>query len=149
MTPGERAFDLRLAGLLTLRLVLLIAVLAIAALAIDGRRAFNVYERKNTVNRPFRFWTLRTMDAAAIAGGATGGHKPSRITRTGALLRALRLDELPQLISIAITGTRRDCWPVRPSLPRPMQSIHGGACRPRPGWTSSISTAAPSGWIAT
>lgn len=114
----------------------LIAVLALAVLVFDGRPAFYVSERMKAVNRPFRLWKLRTMDAAASDGGATGGHKARQITRTGALLRALRLDELPQLINI-LKGDMSFVGP-RPPLRRYTErfpALYHAVLASRPGVT--------------
>lgn len=63
----------------------------------QGRPILYPAERMKTPDTSFRLWKLRTMTVADNDCGVTGGHKASRITPTGAWLRAKRLDEFPQL----------------------------------------------------
>ncbi len=55
-------------------------------------------ERVGLHGRPFRVWKFRTM----VAGDNPIIPDASRITRVGAVLRRLSLDELPQLINVAV-----------------------------------------------
>ena len=57
--------------------------------------------RAGRFGKPFRIYKLRTMvrDAEHLGGAETPADDP-RITRAGSLLRAYKLDELPQLINV-------------------------------------------------
>jgi lipopolysaccharide/colanic/teichoic acid biosynthesis glycosyltransferase len=51
--------------------------------------------------RPFRILKFRSMVADAESRGpAVSGHRDSRVTRVGRLLRDSKLDELPQLLNV-------------------------------------------------
>lgn len=100
---AKRAFDLSaaLAGLL-----LLLPVFAVIAAWIKLDSPGPVFFRQERVGlrkRSFRIYKFRTMKARAEQGGTliTIGRDP-RITRTGAVLRRYKLDELPQLINIVL-----------------------------------------------
>lgn len=100
MSPGKRALDLALAGILALPVALVLAGLLLWLALRQGRPLFHVAERMKGVDRPFYLWKLRTMHVAADDRGVSGGDKSARITPAGAWLRARRLDELPQLWNI-------------------------------------------------
>jgi len=59
-------------------------------------------ERIGREGRPFRSWKFRTMvvDADARFGRLQAKERDPRITRVGRILRAMALDELPQLWNI-------------------------------------------------
>ena len=62
-----------------------------------------VQERLGLGGKPFNCFKLRTMVANAEADGPQRtSANDSRITRVGALLRKLRIDELPQLINVLL-----------------------------------------------
>ncbi len=113
----KRLFDLfwALLGLLLLwPLFLLVALL----IKLDDRGP--VFFRQQRVGRdgaPFRIWKFRTMvtDAERRGRQITVGRDP-RITRIGALLRAGKLDELPQLLNV-LSGEMSLVGP-RPEVPR-------------------------------
>lgn len=101
-------------------LVLLAPVLAVVALAVrlssPGPVLF-AQERVGLHGRRFRILKFRTMVAGAERRGGqlTVGGDP-RITRVGAVLRATKLDELPQLWNV-VRGDMRLVGP-RPEVPR-------------------------------
>lgn len=101
MSPLKRAFDLccTLPGLALLS-PLLLAIAAVIKLD-DGGPVFYRQERIGKDGVPFRMWKFRTMVVDADKRGLqlTVGHDP-RITRAGEWLRALKLDELPQLFNV-------------------------------------------------
>ena len=123
----KHAFD-RVAAIAAL--VLLSMVFAVVALAIWCEDRGPVFFRQTRIGahgKPFRMWKFRSMvvDAearlAAIAAKSerSGNFKMKRdprVTRVGAVLRRLSLDELPQLINIA-AGEMSVVGP-RPALPR-------------------------------
>ncbi len=113
----RRAFDLTAAGLGLLILSPLFAVVAVAVKASSPGPVFFRQERVGLGGRAFRIHKFRTMraDAERVGGQLTVGADP-RITRVGALLRATKIDELPQLIDV-LQGTMALVGP-RPEVPR-------------------------------
>ncbi len=95
----KRLSDLFLALVVLLLSAPLLALAALAILADGGGPVFFRQTRVGRHRRPFTLYKLRTMRAAADGARYTAaGDK--RITRVGALLRASRLDELPQLWNV-------------------------------------------------
>lgn len=97
---AKRAADIALSAL---GLVIGAPLIALAACAIwigDRGPAFFVQTRIGRNHVPFRLYKLRTMKPAADQGAAYTSPGDSRITRIGRLLRATRLDELPQLWNV-------------------------------------------------
>jgi lipopolysaccharide/colanic/teichoic acid biosynthesis glycosyltransferase len=140
-------------------LVLATPVLLLAACAVlltSGRPIFFGHQRVGRNGRLFRCWKLRTMEVGAEArlerepalgeryrtnGYKVPASKDPRITRTGRLLRAYYLDELPQLFNV-LNGTMSLVGP-RPVVPAELQEFGPGAqelVQHRPGivgaWTS-------------
>lgn len=106
MTIGQRIIK-RLMDIVISLLVLLItspvlAVIALAILAEDGRPIIFRQKRMSVNGRVFRICKFRTMTKESSAQkdqvSCEAGDK--RITRTGQVLRRLRLDELPQFWNI-------------------------------------------------
>jgi lipopolysaccharide/colanic/teichoic acid biosynthesis glycosyltransferase len=98
----NRAADVALAGT---ALVLGSPLLGLAALAVKLEDGGPVLYRQTRVGKDgedFELLKLRTMVVGAEAQGAgfAVNEGDSRITRTGALLRKLSLDELPQLWNV-------------------------------------------------
>ena len=71
----------------------LLAVVALAVLAADGRPVLYREERAGLGGRPFRIMKFRTMRTGA-------GTDEARLTRLGRFLRASSLDELPELLHV-------------------------------------------------
>ncbi len=108
----KRIFDFVVA--LILFILLAIPMLVIAVLIKLDSKGPVLYrqERVTSYGRHFRIHKFRTMvsNADKIGTAVTVGHD-SRITRVGAKLRRLRLDELPQLFDVlqgtmSFVGTR-------------------------------------------
>lgn len=97
----KRVFDIAL-SVLVLLLFSPVLLLAGTAVKLDSPGpVFYAHERIGRGFRPFRVLKLRTMRLGADAAGApvTVGNDP-RITRTGRVLRALKIDELPQFLNV-------------------------------------------------
>lgn len=114
---AKRLFDLFFA---IPGLIVLSPVFAIFAVWIKIDSPGSVFFRQERVGRygkPFRIYKFRTMciDAEAKGMQITVGADP-RITRSGALLRKYKLDELPQLLNV-VTGEMSLVGP-RPEVPR-------------------------------
>lgn len=136
MTWRKRIFDLFFASLLVVILGPILIWLVIYLLIKEGRPLFFVAERMKGVEQPFNLWKLRTMTVVDSDQGVSGGNKSSRITSTGAWLRAKRLDEFPQLWNIlkgdlSFVGPRP---PLREYVER-FPEIYGAVLRSRPGVT--------------
>lgn len=100
MPRSKRIFDLAISLPSLIIGAPILAVIALAVLALDGRPVFYVAERMRAPGEGFGLIKFRTMKTSQTDGGASGGHKTARITRTGAFLRRHRLDELPQLWNV-------------------------------------------------
>src|SRR5438309_7726184 len=116
MTRAKRTLDLMTAGAGLVLLAPLLAVVAVLVKTEDGGPVFFRQERVGYRSRPFRIWKFRTMVPDAGAQGlplTVGGD--SRVTRIGAWLRRLKLDELPQLFNV-LAGDMSLVGP-RPEVP--------------------------------
>ena len=120
----KRVADLLVAaGLLTLTSPLLLVAPLLIWLE-DRGPVFYVQQRSGWLGRSFQVLKLRTMQVApADAPPAWTVPGDRRITRVGLWLRRLRLDELPQLISVlsgdmSLTGPR----PERPELEQELEA---------------------------
>jgi lipopolysaccharide/colanic/teichoic acid biosynthesis glycosyltransferase len=127
MTRAKRTFDLVSAGLGVVLLAPLLALLALLVKTEDGGPVFFRQERVGHRGRPFCIWKFRTMVPEAEGQGLplTVGGDP-RVTRIGAWLRRLKLDELPQLFNVLV-GDMTLVGP-RPEVPRYVAS-YGAAER--------------------
>ena len=119
----KRPFDLLLvvAALVLLSpLWLLLLTLIPSAIWLNDRgRVFYVQERTGRWGRPFGMIKFRTMvqNAERMTGPVWAGKRDPRITKVGKVLRALHLDEIPQIINVlkgdmSLVGPR----PERPEL---------------------------------
>ena len=112
---GKRILDL---ALLTLVAVPATAVGLVCALAVRLTSPGPVFFRQERIGmggRPFMVWKFRTM----VAGDNPIFPDASRITSAGKVLRRLSLDELPQLINVAV-GEMSVVGP-RPTLAYPVE----------------------------
>lgn len=113
----KRIFDI---GFALFGLILSLPILLVAAVAIRLSSKGPVFYRQERVgrySRPFMLYKLRTMvvDAPAKGPGVSGRRDP-RMTSVGHLLRASKLDELPQFLNI-LKGEMSVVGP-RPEIPR-------------------------------
>src|SRR2546426_252323 len=117
MTRAKRILDLVGAGAGVALLSPLFLLVAFLVKAGDGGPVFFRQVRVGHRGRPFRMWKFRTMvpDAEALGLPLTVG-RDSRVTRVGAWLRRLKLDELPQLFNVLV-GDMSLVGP-RPEVPR-------------------------------
>lgn len=108
----KRVFDIVVAYILLMLLMVPMAVIAVMIKLDSKGPVFYRQERITTYGKKFRIHKFRTMvnDADKIGTAVTTGGD-ARITKVGARLRDLRLDELPQLIDVisgdmSFVGTR-------------------------------------------
>lgn len=108
----KRVFDIIVSFLLLLLFLIPMAAIALWIKLDSPGPIFYRQERVTTNSRYFRIHKFRTMvsNADKIGTAVTVGGDP-RITRVGAKLRRIRLDELPQLIDVlqgtmSFVGTR-------------------------------------------
>lgn len=103
-TYSKRAFDI---GFALLLLPLLLPLMALVAVAVylEDRKAGSVLFRQVRVgrsNRPFTIYKFRSMSMDAEEDGVArwATKNDARITRVGAIIRMVRLDELPQIFNV-------------------------------------------------
>lgn len=136
MTFGKRIFDLSLATLLGILALPLIALVSLLVLARDGCPIFYFSERMKSSDVGFTLVKFRTMQCVKTDRGVSGGDKTDRITRTGAMLRRTRLDEVPQLWNV-LRGDMSFVGP-RPPLREYVEQfpdLYAQVLRSRPGIT--------------
>ncbi len=99
---GKRVLDLGLALIGFMVLVLLTPVISLAISLSSPRPVFYMQERVGQNGKIFRLIKFRTMvdHAEKKTGPVLAGKKDPRITIVGRILRATRLDELPQLVNV-------------------------------------------------
>ena len=99
----KRLFDILASGLGLLVLSPLFLILAVWIPLDSQGPVFYRQTRVGRGGRDFRIFKFRTMRVGADKGSLVtiGGHDP-RVTRVGAFLRRLKLDELPQLLNVLI-----------------------------------------------
>ena len=106
LTPRQqvvkRIFDLALSSVLLLLLTPLFVLIAVLIKLTSPGPVFYVQERLGEGGVPFKLLKFRSMvvDAEEHTGPVLAQAEDPRITKVGKLLRALRLDELPQLVNI-------------------------------------------------
>ncbi|PTX58098.1 lipopolysaccharide/colanic/teichoic acid biosynthesis glycosyltransferase [Litoreibacter ponti] len=140
MTPTKRAFDLLCVLVLGLILLPVFILVAIWIAVQDGRPILYRSERMRTPTQAFDLLKFRTMTVADADRGVSGGDKSSRVTRVGAKLRRLRLDEIPQLWNVLVgdisfVGPRP---PLREYVER-FPDLYAEVLKSRPGITGLAS----------
>lgn len=114
---AHRALDIGVAALLLLLTAPLLLVTAVA-IKLDSRGpVLYRQERVGLHGRAFRLYKFRSMRVDAEADGAArwAEQRDPRVTRVGRVIRALRIDEIPQIVNVflgqmAMVGPR----PERP-----------------------------------
>ncbi|HTP88852.1 MAG TPA: sugar transferase [Bryobacteraceae bacterium] len=135
----KRAFDIVVSAGALVLLSPVLAVVAIVVLFDSGRPVFFPQERIGRGFRPFRLWKFRTMRQGA-AGLPITLPGDERITRAGRILRACKIDELPQLWNV-LRGDMSLVGP-RPEQPVYVEMFHdryAAVLALRPGLTDSAS----------
>lgn len=112
----KRVMDLALAVPALLLLTPLLLALAVVVSATSPGGPIFWQERVGFEGRPFKILKLRTMRRSAEDEGQITIGRDPRVTRIGALLRATKLDELPQLLNV-VAGDMSLVGP-RPEVPK-------------------------------
>jgi len=101
---AKRALDIAVAVPMLLIALPVMAVVALAVRLDSPGPALFVQERLGRHKRPFRCFKFRSMvqDAEARTGAVWATRGDPRVTRLGRILRATRLDELPQLFNVLL-----------------------------------------------
>ena len=140
----------------TLMLALCLPVLAVAALLIYVTDPGPVLFRQTRLGeggRPFTVYKLRTMRRVAGGPAVTASHD-ARITRVGAVLRRLSVDELPQLWHVlrgqmTLVGPRPESQDLADRYPiscRPVLQARPGLTGPTQLYYREASAVPPRGW---
>lgn len=98
----KRTFDLILASILFLVTLPLTPLIALAVRFFPPGPVFYIQERVGLNGKKFHLIKFRTMvkDAEKYTGPVLATENDPRLTRVGRILRAMRLDELPQILNI-------------------------------------------------
>jgi sugar transferase EpsL len=130
---GKRAVDVAVLALASIPALAVGLACAAAVKATSPGPIFFRQERAGLAGRPFRVWKFRTMVDAPSTGPFPD---VERITPAGRWLRRLSLDELPQLLNVAL-GEMSIIGP-RPTLPYQVERYtpsQRGRLSVRPGVT--------------
>ncbi len=136
---GKRALDVSLV-LASAPAALVIVALAVLLILLSERgSAFFVQERIGLGGRRFRMFKLRTMHANGARDTSSTMRGDQRVTRLGAILRAYRIDELPQLLNVlrgemSLIGPRPELPALVDSYAEALSDFHQRHCV-RPGIT--------------
>ena len=113
----KRFFDVLLSGIAIVILSPVLLIVSIAIHAEDGGPVFFKQERVTLNGKRFMILKFRSMIVDAEKDGRPhpAGEKDDRITKVGNIIRATRIDELPQLLNIfkgdmSIVGPRPERW---------------------------------------
>jgi lipopolysaccharide/colanic/teichoic acid biosynthesis glycosyltransferase len=138
---ARRAVDVTVSALLLGVTAPLLVVMGVAVVVESGRPVLYTAIRAGRDGRPFRLRKMRTMRTDLSGVGVTRAGDP-RVTRVGKVLRATKLDELPQLWNVL----RGDMALVGPRPEDPRYVAHYTASQRallayRPGLTSPATVA--------
>ena len=98
---AKRTFDIVCSGIACIVLSPLFLIVAIAIKLYDGGPVFFVQERVTENQRKFMIYKFRSMITdAEVNGMRRATDNDDRITPVGKIIRATRIDELPQLLNI-------------------------------------------------
>lgn len=146
---GKRIFDVIGALLLLLLLIPIILLAFLVLLITTGRPIFFKQIRTGHYHQRFVIWKLRTMEIQAVpinmpkmcADGIPDDYyfksgQDARITKVGAILRKLSIDEIPQLINVlkgdmSIVGPR----PEVPAITNAYNTLQSRRLEVKPGVT--------------
>ncbi len=135
----RRAVDLLVSGIALAVISPVILVLAVAVRCTSRGPAFYRQVRIGRSREPFTILKLRSMVSGADRNNLlVTSHADPRVTRLGAVLRATKLDELPQLVNV-LKGDMTLIGP-RPEVPRYIPSYRGEELETlnvRPGLTGA------------
>ncbi|MCL1938756.1 MAG: sugar transferase [Candidatus Azobacteroides sp.] len=97
----KRTIDL-IFGMVAFIVALPIGLIVSILIKLDGGPVFYAQERLTEGGRKFKILKFRTMipNAEKISGPILAGENDPRITKIGRFIRAIRLDEIPQIINI-------------------------------------------------
>jgi len=98
----KRAMDIAICLLAMIVVAPIMIVVAIAIKLEDGGPVFYKQKRMTTGGREFDILKFRSMivDAEKYAGAVLAAQDDPRITKVGKVIRATRLDEIPQILNI-------------------------------------------------
>ena len=99
---AKRLFDIALAGFALLVLLPLMALAGIGVVLTSPGPMIYTASRVGRGRRVFRMYKFRTMRQGADRGRSITSKTDSRVTLLGRLLRATKIDELPQLVNILV-----------------------------------------------
>jgi len=123
---AKRLMDIVIASLGIIIASPVMIVIYFAILIQDGGKPIYTQKRLSRGNRVFTIYKFRTMivNAEKETGAILAANKDERITKLGKVLRATRIDELPQLFNVlkgdmSIVGPR----PERPDLAAQIDQI--------------------------
>ena len=142
MPDSRRLLDVMVSLPALIVLLPLFAVIALSILLDNGRPIFFSQERVGRGGRRFRILKFRSMTTSAPeqAGNLITVAGDARVTRVGALLRKLKLDETPQFLNV-LKGDMSLCGP-RPEVPAYVDMsdpLWRAILRERPGITDPAS----------
>ncbi len=106
LTPAQRVvkrgMDILLCGIAMIPAAPIMLIIAAAIKIEDGGPVFYKQKRMTQWGREFDILKFRSMivDAEKYAGAVLATEEDPRITKVGKVIRAIRLDELPQLLNI-------------------------------------------------
>lgn len=137
---GKRIVDVLIA---TIFLIAALPFMLLAALAVSTSRGpvFFASERVGQWGKPIRVLKFRTMVDRKVLGVSLTRRGDNRITKVGHLLRAWKIDELPQFINVlrgdmSLIGPRPDSAEFLTMLPA---SVQPALASIKPGITSVAS----------